>query len=153
MPTRIIENPSDLKMLFRYLEGQRLPVTVRVETGGKRTARQNKLQRRWMQEIAEQLGDVTPEEVRGMCKLHFGVPIMREEDDEFRAKYDAVLKPLPYENKLLMMQEPLDFPITRLMNTRQKTAYLDAIWQHFTAKGIVLTDPGELGAVGEKRAA
>lgn len=153
MPTRIIENPSDLRMLFRYLEGQKLPITVSIKAGGARTVKQNKLNRKWVAEIAEQLGDVTAEEIRGYCKLHLGVPILREEDDEFRAKYDEFVKPLPYGHKLAMMQEPLDFPVTRLMTTQQQTAYLNAVWQHFSEKGVILTDPGDLLAVGERAAA
>jgi hypothetical protein len=39
------------------------------------------------------------------------------------------------------MSEPLDMPVTRLMSTKQKHAYLDAIFQHFSEKGIVLTIP------------
>lgn len=152
MPTRIIETPSDLRMLFRYLEEQKLPITVSIKAGGARTVKQNKLNRLWMGEIAEQK-DLTAEEVRGYCKLHLGVPILREEDDEFRAKYDEFVKPLPYGHKLAMMQEPLDFPVTRLMTTKQQTAYLDAVWQHFTEKGVILSDPGDLLAVGERAAA
>jgi hypothetical protein len=153
MPVRIIENSSDLRMLFRYLEGQKLPMTVSIKAGGARTVKQNKLNRKWMGEIAEQLGNVTAEEIRGYCKLHLAVPIIREDDDLFREKYDEFVKPLPYSHKLAMMQEPLDFPVTRLMNTKQQTAYLDAVWHEFTEKGVILTDPGDLLAVGRKVAA
>jgi len=40
--------------------------------------------------------------------------------------------------------EPLDFPITRIMTTKQATAYLDGVHRHFSEKGIALTDPGDL---------
>ena len=43
-----------------------------------------------------------------------------------------------------MMQEPLDFPITRLMTVKQQTEYLDGVHRHFSDKGIILTDPGDL---------
>lgn len=114
--------------------------------GSTRTLRQNKLQRLWLKEIAQQLGDQTPEEVRGYCKLTIGVPILRNENEAFRERYDEIVKPLPYEQKLALMMEPLDFPVTRLMNTKQATAYLDGIHRHFSEKGIVLTDPGDLTA-------
>ena len=42
------------------------------------------------------------------------------------------------------MMEPFDFAVTRLMNKKQKTAYLDGVHRHFSEKGIVLTDPGDL---------
>jgi hypothetical protein len=105
---------------------------------------QNKLQRLWLNEIAEQLGDQSAEEVRGYCKLTIGVPILRAENETFRERYDLIVKPLPYEQKLALMMEPLDFPITRLMTTKQATAYLDGVHRHFSEKGIVLTDPGDL---------
>jgi hypothetical protein len=50
------------------------------------------------------------------------------------------------------MMVPFDFGITRIMTTRQKTAYLDAIHKHFSEQGVVLTDPATLER-GERRAA
>lgn len=146
MTTRFLETDADRRLLIRFIEEQPLPLTVTLVKGGKRTLKQNKLQRLWMGEIAEQLGDQTPEEVRGYCKLTIGVPILRAENDEFRERYDAIVRPLPYEQKLALMMEPLDFPITRLMNTKQATAYLDGVHRHFSEKGIALTDPGDLVA-------
>ena len=144
MTTRFLETDADRRLLIRFIEEQPLPLTVSLSKGGKRTLRQNKLQRLWMGEIAEQLGDQTAEEVRGYCKLTIGVPILRAENDAFRERYDAIIRPLPYEQKLAMMMEPLDFPITRLMTTKQHTAYLDGVHRHFSEKGIALTDPGDL---------
>jgi hypothetical protein len=142
--TRFLETDHDRRMLIRFLEDQPLPITVALTKGGKRSLRQNKLQRLWINEIAEQLADQSPEEVRGYCKLTIGVPILRAENDTFRERYDAIVRPLPYEQKLALMMEPLDFPISRLMTTKQATAYLDGIHRHFSEKGIVLTDPGDL---------
>lgn len=140
-------------MLIRFIEAHALPLTVSLTKGGKRTLKQNKLQRLWVGEIAEQLGDQTPEEVRGYCKLTVGVPILRSESETFRERYDAVVKPMPYETKLALMMEPFDFPVTRLMNTKQATAYLDGVHRHFAEKGIALTDPGDLLASAEMQAA
>lgn len=144
MTTRFLETDHDRRMLIRFLEDQPLPVTVSLTKGGKRSLRQNKLQRLWINEIAEQLADQSSEEVRGYCKLTIGVPILRAENDTFRERYDAIVRPLPYEQKLALMMEPLDFPISRLMTTKQAIAYLDGIHRHFSEKGIVLTDPGDL---------
>jgi len=44
-----------------------------------------------------------------------------------------------------MMKEPLDFPVTRLMTTKQKAHYLDALYQHWSEQGIILTDPNSQG--------
>lgn len=150
---RFVETELDRRMLLRFIEGQPLPLTVSLSKGGKRTLKQNRLQRQWLNEIAEQLGDQTPEEVRGYCKLTIGVPILRAENEEFCARYDAIIKPLSYEHKLALMMEPMDFPVTRLFTTKQHTAYLDGMHRHFSEKGIVLTDPGDLLTNADRQAA
>jgi hypothetical protein len=142
--TRYVDDEHDRRALLRFIETVPLPLTVSLTVGGKRSLKQNRLQRQWLNEIAEQIGDQTPEEVRGYCKLTIGVPILRAENEAFRERYDTIVKPLPYEQKLALMMEPLDFPITRLMTTKQATAYLDGVHRHFSEKGIVLTDPGDL---------
>ena len=82
--------------------------------------------------------------MRGDEPLHFGVPILRREDPEFRAKYDENLKPLPYEVKLSCMMEPIDMPVTRRMSKDAKTEYLDEMARHWSAQGVRLTDPDEM---------
>lgn len=141
---RIIETEQDRKSLLKFIEGRPIPFTVSITSGKHRSSHQNRLQRQWMLEIAAQLGDRTPEEVRGECKLMFGVPILRAENEAFRAVYDEIVKPQSYENKVKMMMEPLDLPVTRIMNTKQKTAYLDAIHRHYSGMGFVLTNPEDL---------
>lgn len=139
--SRIITNKAELDSLIALLGARKLPITVAVKDGKHRTNNQNSLQRKWLVEAAQQLGDETAEEKRGYCKLHFGVPILRNESAEFRAEYDDVIRPLSYEHKLKLMQDPFDFRVTSLMNTKQKKQYLDAVHQHFTAQGVQLTNP------------
>lgn len=140
MSSRIIENEYDRKLFLRFIEQYKLPFSATVETGRKRSVEQNKLQRLWMREISDQLGEA-PERWRGYCKLTIGVPILRSENDEFRAKYDSAVRPLGYEQKLAIMMEPLDLPVTRIMTTKQKADYLDQIFRHFSEQGVVLTIP------------
>jgi hypothetical protein len=144
MTQRIIETDSDRKALMQHIKAHALPMTVSVTKGAKRTTKQNRLQRQWMLDIAAQLDGWTAEEARGYCKLHFGIPILRAEDEAFAAEYDAVIRPLPYELKLKLMMVPFDFGVTRLMSTKQQTAYLDAVHRHFSEQGVALTDPGDL---------
>lgn len=110
----------------------------------RRSWEQNKLQRKWCAEAAAQ-GDMTAEEYRGYCKLHFGVPILRRDSEDFREVYDRLIRPKDYEEKLLLMQEPFDLQVTRLMTAAQKREYLDLCWQHFTGLGFRLTDPNLKG--------
>lgn len=141
MVTRVIRNEDDLALLIDFLKARKRPFTVDIVKGKHRTNEQNHLQRLWLNEAAEQLGDRTPEELRGLCKLQFGVPILRAENTRFCEMYDRFVKPRPYEEKLALMMEPLDLPVTRIMTTDQKTRYLDAVSKHFLEQGIALTEP------------
>lgn len=141
MTSRTVETEHDRKMLIRFIEGHRVPFIAELTPGKRRSVEQNRLQRKWMTEISEQLGDRTPEDVRAYCKLTIGVPMLREENETFRAKYDEVVRPLSYAQKIAIMSEPLDMPVTRLMSTKQHASYLDAIFRHFSEQGLVLTVP------------
>lgn len=143
MTQRIVETDFDRKLLVSFIERQELPFTVNITSGGRRSIKQNKLQRLWMNEIAEQLPGTfeSAEHARGYCKLHHGVPILREADETFRDHYDRVLRPLPYETKLACMMVPIDLPVTSRMTTRQLTAYLDAVHREFSSQGVMLTIP------------
>lgn len=142
MTSRFVETEREREVFLNFIKSQDLPFTASITEGGKRTARQNRLNRRWMLEIADQLG-WTAEYARGYCKLVIGVAILKE-DPEFAEKYDRVFRPLDYETKLSLMQEPFDFPVTRLMNTKQQTRYMDEVFRHFAEKGVALSLPIDL---------
>lgn len=139
---RFIKTEQDKSALIAFIQHSDNPMTVSIEKGiiGKRSLEQNKLQRLWINELAEQ-GDMTAEEYRAFCKLHFGVPILRHEDERFREAYDKKVKWRPYADKLEFMAEPYDFPVTRRMTVKQHRQYLDAIYVHYTGLGFELTDP------------
>jgi len=139
MTTYSVRNEYDRAQTVKRLQSLPWPMTVTIQSGAPRSIEQNRLQRLWMGELEDQ-GDMTREEYRGYCKLHFGVEIAKEHP-AFADAYDKHMRPLPYETKLAMMQEPLDFPVTRVMTTKQKKRYLDKIHNHFTSLGFRLTDP------------
>lgn len=112
--------------------------------GQQRTLEQNRLQMKWHKEAAEQLQNGSAKDMRAFAKLHIGVPILCAEDPEFKAEYDRVIGPLPYETKLALMVEPFDFPCTRLMSKRQKSEYLDELRLHYQNQGVQLTIPPDL---------
>lgn len=153
MTRRIVETEYERRQAIRFIEGHKLPMTIGIEAIGKRSARQNRLNRQWMLDIAGQMEGWSAEYTRGYCKLHFGIPILRADDEEFCREYDALVRPLPYEHKLKLMMVPFDFGVTRRMTTKQQTAYLDAVHRHFSEQGVALTDPGDLLFAGERRAA
>ena len=143
--TRNIRTASELNQAVIFLQNQsKFPLQLTLKPGKEpRSSQQNRLAFQWYKDAAEQ-GDHTAAEYRCLCKLHFGIPIMRT-DDDFRAKYDRVVKPMPYETKLALMDEPFNFPVTSLMSVKQFTQYLDRMWHHFTGKGFQLTDPTMMG--------
>lgn len=153
MVERIIETEHQRDLLIRLVQEQKLPFSATVTKGRKRSIEQNRLQILWVNEVADQLGDQTAEEVRGFCKLTMGVPILRAENPDFREKYDRIIRPHAYEDKLAMMMEPLDFPVTRLMKSGQKTRYLDEMCRFWSAKGMFLTDPRGRGIEQHEEAA
>lgn len=141
MPSRILNNAQDLHDFNTFLANLKPPITVSWVLGRDRTGQQNRLQRMWCNEVSTQLGDQTPEEVRGFCKLTMGVPILRAEDEAFCAAYDKVVMPLPYEDKLACMMEPIDFPVTRRMKVAQHVRFLDEMHRYWSERGLRLTDP------------
>ncbi len=137
MAHRIIANEADLADFHRLLDGLTLPFTAEWRQGRDRTLDQNRLQFLWAREAAEQRGDMTAEEVRHEWKLHFGVPIKRE-DADFRADYDETVKGLPYHLKLRLMRH---YAVTSEMSVRQMVRYLDTVQRECLQNGLRLTDP------------
>ena len=106
-----------------------------------RSDMQNNTAFMWYKEIALAKGDETATDIRAYCKLNFGVPILREDNEQFRIAYDKAVKPLTYDKKLLVMVEPLDFPVTRMMTTDQMQRYMDNIQEFGYSVNAELTIP------------
>ena len=140
MGSAAIRTEHDREMAIRRIKSATLPCTMTITKGAPRSIEQNRLQRKWMLELQEQ-GDMTAEDYRAYCKAYFGVPILRSENEAFCQQYDAIVKPLEYEQKMEIMKEPIDLPVTRLMTTKQKKRYLDEIYTYWTGRGYNLTDP------------
>jgi len=142
MASRVITNVAERDGLLKFIMSRPLPITVEVVKGKRRSVEQNRLQRSMLNEIAEQIGQ-TAEEVRAYCKLTIGVPILRAENEIFAERYDRIVKPLPYEQKIALMSEPFDMPVTRIMTTKQKTQYIDAIARFYAGQGVVFKSLGD----------
>ena len=146
---RWIKSEDDLKALKLLISSMQGPFTLTIEKGirEKRSTDQNRLQRLWVNE-AEQQGDMTAEEYRAYCKLHFGVPMLRNENDTFAELYDSKIRdrvpPYSYEQKLEFMAIPWDMHVTRLMTIKQHDKYLNMMHNHFTSLGMILTIPNDI---------
>lgn len=141
MATRVIRSAEDIEKLARFISARtKFPMTVTITQGASRSSVQNRLAQRWFTDVARQLGDETHEDVRAYCKLHFGVPILRAENEAFRQSYDRTMKGLAYEDKLAAVKA-FDLPVTRLMTVKQMTAFMDEVQRHWLGLGLALTDP------------
>lgn len=136
---RVLTCPDDLDRLRATLIARSFPMTVTVRSGRDRSGEQNSLQWIWAQEVAEQF-DAEPSDVQAEWKLMHGVPILRAENEDFREEYDVTFKPLPYETKLRIIRL-MDWPVTRRMNVKQMTKYLDAVMKYCAENGLYLTQP------------
>ena len=143
MPTKVLRQPEHVAALAVLLADRKMPITVTWTQGALRKKAQNRLAQRWFTDVSLQLGDQTHEDVRAMCKLRFGVPILRAENEAFLVSYDRTMKHLPYEDKMDAIKA-FDLPVTRLMNTKQMSAFMDAVQQHWLEQGLRLTDPEAL---------
>ena len=102
----------------------------------KRSLPQNDKSHAWYNQVDKQLcfpiGTTKCE-----CKLYFGVPMMRAEDEEFCRDYDSLIKNrFTLEEKLQIMRW---LPVTSRMSKSQKSRYLESM-QHYYAEqmGIML---------------
>lgn len=123
----------------QFLEHKYLRVTIK--TGRDRSLDQNAISHCWYEQIARELGEYLPIQVKAQCKLYYGVPILRAQDEEFRAFYDQSIKRLTHEQKLQIMEKEF-CPVTSLMTTAQMKQYLDDV-QRAYADRVVLEYPEE----------
>ena len=110
----------------------------------KRKLSKNALSHVWYKEISDQRRDNTEENYRNYCKLHFGVPILRRDCEEFKEIYDEVIKPMPYETKLKNM---FFVQVKSLMSENQMTEYLHQVEYHFAEQGVMLSSLSEASGV------
>ncbi|MNJ28087.1 hypothetical protein D3C77_226130 [compost metagenome] len=138
---KLSEAVSMLTGMFR----QKKFVVVSMRPGKDRTLDQNALWFAMYKRISEmtQIGDAS--EARKYCKLHHGVQILLNEDQDFQAAWYRVMRHLSYEEKLDMMGDcklfgPDGMPVTSLFNRAQGIAYTERVVADFSSKGVVFSD-------------
>lgn len=125
---------GDLRGLFAKHKYLRL----NVKTGKDRSGDQNRIFHAWMGQLARELPDHDELGWKCYCKLHHGIPIMRAEDDDYRTKYDATVRPMSYEQKITIMEF---WPVSSVMTTQQLSKFLEAIQKSFEPLGVFLEFP------------
>ena len=108
-------------------------VEVGIKCGVERSRDQNALSHVWYAQIADELGEQTPDEVKAECKLNFGLPLMRE--DESWNELGLMLDKISYEKRLAYMRH---VALTSEMTVGQMTEYMAAIQRHYAERGVTL---------------
>jgi len=122
--TSLSETVGRLREMFE--EAKYLKVTV--SKSRDRSLDQNSIFFAWVNQIATERCEDTHSGVRNFCKLHFFVPILRAEDDEFAEAYDSAIKPLDYETKVKAISL---MPVTSRCNVKQMSQGLESMQEHY----------------------
>lgn len=94
-------------------------------------------------QVAAQKQDESVDEIRCHCKLHFGVPILRRDDEQFRDWYNQTLLHSDYEIKKASMRY---VPVTSEFSKKQGSEYIDEIIREYSQQGLCLLHPSEMQA-------
>ena len=119
-----------------FSESNRLTVSWSVAL---RTIDQNALSHALYEQLARELPEYDAKGWKRMCKLHYGVPILRADDEHFREFYDSALKRLDYERKIAAMEY---VPVTSIMSKGQLSRYIADMARSFAVeRGVHLELP------------
>ncbi len=102
-----------------------------VKTGKDRSLDQNAILHAWITQIANELREQTAAQIKAECKLVYGVPILRAEDEEFREFYDRAIKWMTYEQKLDAMAF---VPVTSIMTVKQLSQFLAGMQEGYRGR-------------------
>ena len=141
MGAMVINSMDSLQRVIgdlRSLWNQHKFLRLNVKAGIDRSLPQNAITHVWYAQIARELREDDELGWKSYCKLHHGVPILRAEDEDFKETYDAVIKPLTYEQKLIAMR---CWPVTSLMTKEQLSKYAEAVQADFARRGVRLEFP------------
>jgi len=127
--TSLSETIGSLREMFE--EAKYLKVSV--SKSRDRSLDQNRLFFAWVNQVAVERSEFTMQGVRNFVKLHFFVPILRAEDEEFAEAYDEAIKPLPYETKLKAISL---MPVTSRCNIKQMSRGLEDMQLHYSGLDV-----------------
>ena len=143
MQKLIVSNQESLEGLVRQLHaamGEHAQLVTFAPLNGKRGLPSNALSHIWYAYAEECKGDEFEDDIKCFCKLNYGVPILRKEDQEFNRFYNMALFNKTYEQKI----ESMKFvPITSRMTKDQMNRYMTRMQVEFANMGIILTSTGE----------
>jgi len=141
MTTRTLRTSQDVDSLAVLLQQRKLPMTVSISEGVKRSTQQNRLQWKWAGECAEQIGG-DADEHQAIFKVRFGIPILCAENVRFADAWTPAMNAMSYEQQVEFMRESR-LPISSIMTAKQMGRYMDAIYNNYILNGVQLTKPDQ----------
>ena len=142
MAALVINSTESLQTAIGVLReawGRHKFLRLNFKTGKDRSLDFNAISHVWYEQLARELPEEDALGWKCFCKLHFAVPIMRAEDEEFREFYDRSIKAaLTHEQKLVAMKY---IPVSSLMTNAQFKKYCDEMQKHFLTRGVRLEFP------------
>tara|TARA_R100000963_G_C4610715_1_gene81240 strand:- start:148 stop:612 length:465 start_codon:yes stop_codon:yes gene_type:complete len=112
-------------------------ILLQIFDGRQRSGLQNALQHAMYREIGKQLYGGDFDHAKSECKLTLGVPLLREESEEFKRVYDRSLKGIPYGEKLQLIGL---IDVSSLLSMADAHKYIDEIYDTYAFKGVNWTD-------------
>ena len=139
--TYVNSEPSLSKLIgdLRELWREHKYLRVSIKAGKDRSLSQNALEHTWFNQIANELREQTAAQVKAECKLNYGVPILRAENEEFRVFSNMALRHLTHEQRLVAINF---IPISSIMTVDQLSQFLKAIQSAYEGR-VALEFPPE----------
>ena len=116
-----------------------LPFRIEIREGYDRSIEQNRLAFLHYGQIGKHYG-LDVDEAHRLCKLRYGVPILRRDSEEFEETWLRLIEPRPHEDQMRAMAL---IDVTSIMTVKQMGEYLDTLYRDQSQRGVALTDPGE----------
>lgn len=137
-----LRTDHEVEMFNKHVAELRLAgKPARVKFVDNRTKDQNNMFYGLYRQIASQKEDESVVDIKRHCKAYYGVPILLAEDEAFAAMYEkGIMQHLTTEEKLLAMDI---LPVTRRMNKKQGSEYIDIIIREYSKQGVSLINPAE----------
>ena len=141
--TYVNSEPSLSKLIgdLREMWREHKFLRVAIKTGKDRSLDQNAILHAWIGQIANELREQPAAKIKAECKLHYGVPILRAEDEEFREFYDRAIKWMTYEQKLDAMAF---VPVTSIMSVKQLSQFLGDMQSAYVGRVALEFPPEDL---------
>ena len=124
------EGLEQIRALYKAKKFLRISILV----GPARSTDQNSCFFHLYELIAEWFYGKDLEMARNECKLQFGLPILRRDDDAFNELCSKSVDTLPYEKQLKLVSV---MDVTSLMSRAQGVEYINTIIDTYAEQGIM----------------